>query len=864
MHRLVEKLFAFRRTRHRSLPYAALFQKFQVILKRSNRVLELMADIHDKLGGEYVFDRHYIEETVNRLGDELFELISDFSVLSPRHNVELFVAAKKIRRTIDERLAGKHLFATGRYAVPLSELTGEMYIQGGTKMANLGEIRNRLGLPTADGFVVTSKAFVEFMRQNGFAIRAEHAVEFWQAGNDTALHRLAGEMQSSILRAPLPRALTAAIFTEYDNLLKRLRANAEVPVVMRSSAFGEDGMSGCAGQYETILNISRRQLLHGYRRVIASAYGYDAWRYRLAKGFPERETAMAVGCQVLIHGSVSGVVHTYAPQFGDNAMVVSAAWGLCAAVAGGNSPSDVLVLGRTPPHTLLSLSVAGKPCRLEPARKGGTVWQKNPGCRQHIPALATGQMQTLAQTAMDLERFHKQPMEIEWTYDLGGSLYVLQARPLRFRHSIAAPQEEIDEITRRAEIIFAGEGFVAECGVAAGPVYLVESDAHLEAFPHGAIMVSRNTSPRYIKVMHKAAGIITDLGSPTGHMANLCREYRVPTLVGTKVACSLLHQGDRITLDATRNTVYRGEIEALKRFELAEEEVFEESSEYRLLRQILHHVSPLNLINPQGGDFSPASCRTYHDIIRYIHETATEELIRKSEKQKARHHFAPKRLMFDVPLGLTVIDAGGGTSCAPDAGTVSLAQIVSTPLRQLLEGLLASKMWCTEPVGVGLGGFMASLTRTLPSSLAGPGEGKNLAVIMAEYMDITLRLGYHSIIIEACISEAVEDNSIFFRFLGGATDFVRRARRARCIARVLTDFDFRVEIHGDITAGSLKKFSLSQMMKRMRMVGGLICYTRQLDALMNTESDATVHAERFTEAMRLMLRGKDDIGTSRA
>ena len=123
--------------------------------------------------------------------------------------------------------------------------------------------------------------------------------------------------------------------------------------------------------------------------------------------------------------------------------------------------------------------------------------------------------------------------------------------------------------------------------------------------------------------------------------------------------------------------------------------------------------------------------------------------------------------MLEVPLGLMVIVAGGGMNCAPDAGTVSLALIVSIPLRQLLEGLLASKMWCTEPVAVGLGGFMASLTRTLPSSLAGLGECRNLIVIMPKYMDITLRLGYHSIIIEAYISEAVEDNSIFSAFSAG-------------------------------------------------------------------------------------------------
>jgi pyruvate,water dikinase len=129
---------------------------------------------------------------------------------------------------------------------------------------------------------------------------------------------------------------------------------------------------------------------------------------------------------------------------------------------------------------------------------------------------------------------------------------------------------------------------------------------------------------------------------------------------------------------------------------------------------------------------------------------------------------------------------------------------------------------------------------------------------MPKYMDINLRLGYHFTIIDAYISEAVNDNYIYFRFLGGATDFVRRSRRAECIARILANYDFRVEVHGDIVVGRLKKLALPRMAERMRMIGGLICYTRQLDAQMDNDADIALHTERFAELMNNMLRGKDD------
>ena len=170
--------------------------------------------------------------------------------------------------------------------------------------------------------------------------------------------------------------------------------------------------------------------------------------------------------------------------------------------------------------------------------------------------------------------------------------------------------------------------------------------------------------PAFLSIMHKARGIITDVGSSTGHMASLAREYRLPTIVDTEVATSLLQNGDEITLDATQGIVYRGSISALDRFELTEEEVFEDFYEYRLLRRLLKHISPLNLLDSQNENFTPSACRTFHDITRYIHEKAVEELIHLSEKNGAQYMSAPKRLKADIPLGLMIIDAGDGTRCA--------------------------------------------------------------------------------------------------------------------------------------------------------------------------------------------------------
>jgi pyruvate,water dikinase len=217
----------------------------------------------------------------------------------------------------------------------------------------------------------------------------------------------------------------------------------------------------------------------------------------------------------------------------------------------------------------------------------------------------------------------------------------------------------------------------------------------------------------------------------------------------------------------------------------------------------------------------------------------------------------PKRLESDIPLGLVVIDIENGTSVPREAKSVSPDQIVSVPMKALLDGLSESGMWGTEPVPVDISSFMSSVTRTFNSSTSGGLAGRNLAVISKEYMNLNLKLGYHFNIVDAFIGEALNDNYIYFRFLGGVTDVIRRSRRARFIAEVLEQLDFRVEVHGDLVVGRLKKISKSRMYKKMKVLGGLIGYTRQLDVTMNNDSQIPKRIADFMRRIRPLTEVQD-------
>ena len=95
------------------------------------------------------------------------------------------------------------------------------------------------------------------------------------------------------------------------------------------------------------------------------------------------------------------------------------------------------------------------------------------------------------------------------------------------------------------------------------------------------------------------------------------------------------------------------------------------------------------------------------------------------------------------------------------------------------------------------------------------------------------------------ISDEVNDNYAYFRFLGGVTDLQRRSRRARLLAELLEAHDFRVDVRGDLVVGRIKKLDAARMVGKMRTLGSLVSFTRQLDVKMVSDAEVESTKETF-------------------
>lgn len=74
-------------------------------------------------------------------------------------------------------------------------------------------------------------------------------------------------------------------------------------------------------------------------------------------------------------------------------------------------------------------------------------------------------------------------------------------------------------------------------------------------FEKGDILITICSSPDFMPILKRAAGIVADEGGVTSHAAILSRELKIPCIIGTKIATKILKDGDLVEVDAEKGIV---------------------------------------------------------------------------------------------------------------------------------------------------------------------------------------------------------------------------------------------------------------------------------------------------------------------
>lgn len=818
---------------------AEKYRHFQRLLSANNRVLALMADMGEKLSGDYLFDFQYIRSTLEEIRIETSALVEALNGLGGNRYQVLARVAEQLLKEVEDILYRRREIPPAPLVLPFAELDLEMADKAGGKAANLGEVKNRIGLPVPPGFVVSTYAYKCFLDYNHLTERITGLLGRWSMDNLDTLAQVSEELKTMIHAALVPPDLEEAMHRGYDSLAEGM--GCRPLLALRSSAAGEDLIFTFAGQYATYLNVPPEEMTERYKDTVASLFTPRALFYYKNKGFREEEMAMGVAVMPMIQAKASGVLFTrHTDPRRQEAALINAVWGLGKyAVAGEVSP-DQYVVSYEDHGRILEESIADKDVMLVSLPEGGVAAKAVPPELVKAPCLSGVEIAELLRWARVLESHYGKPQDVEWAMDEAGQLWLLQSRPLQV--SAKKVVEQKPRVFKDYPVLL-DQGTVACRGVGAGPVVMVKSEQDLKNFPNGAVLVARNTSPKYVTVMDRAAAVITDAGSPTGHMALLAREFKVPAILCTKMATRVLKPGQVVTVDANFNNVYEGMVQELLEAEKDTGNDLADTPVFQTLRAVVCKVLPLNLLNPQDESFAPEYCRTLHDVVRFAHEYSMREMFRLSESD-LEGDLELVDLETNLPLKVRVLDLGGGLKRG-FRRKVKPQQILSVPFKAFYQGLTAMRWPQAKPAGVqSLASIFVSTEEDVAQG-ASRWQDQSYAALSKNYMNFSIRLGYHLSTVESYISDQVNDNYITFHFKGGGSTPERRERRTRLIADIIDHIDIHCRRKGDLIEARVAKYPPGEMARRLTLLGKLTVYTKQLDMVLFSEGIVDWYVKDF-------------------
>ncbi|MFC1848981.1 PEP/pyruvate-binding domain-containing protein [candidate division CSSED10-310 bacterium] len=815
------------------------FTHFQTLLEYNNQVLKTIADLEEKSQGEYLFDLNYIRSHFETLCDGVSNIVGRMIALGGDQYSGLKERYQAIERSIEQALTGRFIIEKDAFTIFFERIDQKKAHSVGSKNAQLGEMRTKLDLPVPEGFAISAWAYKHFVDQNNLQSRINQYIHAIDIKDCADLIQVSQEIQNLITSCAIPDDLAETIRRSYDELKKRSTATG---FALRSSALGEDTQFSFAGQYATFLNIKDGQLLDRYREILASKFTPKAIYYFLSHSLSESDLAMSVSCLAMVDAHISGVIYTRDPVHPENdCVLVHSIYGLGRYLVDGILTPDVFWISRTQGQ-VVKQELACKPIKLVVDEQGGTREEPVQESAQTAPSLNNEQLALLSEIALKIEHHYGCPQDIEWAIDETGQLFLLQTRPLR----IIEPETTAEEMDlSNLKVLFSGGTTICP-GAGGGKVFPATSTQDLVNITKDNVLIAAQPFPGLITVMEQVKALVTEVGSTASHMATLAREYGVPTIVGLKNV-RLLAEGTTVTVDATKGTIYEGLHPELIAARQVKSDLLEDEAIFTILKRVLSHISPLNILTPE--DFSPPNCMTFHDITRFCHQKAMEEMFSTvtSMEHKERYSFS---LTTSIPVPVEVIYLDRDISTSNKTEVISEENVTSLPLKAFWKGI-TQEGWPAPPP-VAAKGFMSAITTHLITSKRSKVKENIFAIIGQEYMVINIRMGYHFTTVEAMCTADENKNYIRMLYKGGGAAITHRNRRINLIMEVLSPLGFEHSSTGDFLDTLLSYDSQEVIAEKLHLLGRLTMLTKQLDMALSSDSITHSFVQDFRKKLGLV------------
>ena len=203
-----------------------------------------------------------------------------------------------------------------------------------------------------------------------------------------------------------------------------------------------------------------------------------------------------------------------------------------------------------------------------------------------------------------------------------------------------------------------------------------------------------------------------------------------------------------------------------------------------------------------------------------------------------------------IPLEVRLIDMDGPAAEQDGRRTVAVDDLRSVPLKAFWKGV-EEEGWPAHARPVNLSGFVSVVTTQMGTGSRQDFAETSFALLSAQYMLLSLHLGYHFTTFESLCTPEPSKNYIRMQFKGGGASADRRARRIRLVMDLLSRMGFEHASRGDFLDSSLSYVDEATIADRLRLLGRLTMLTKQLDMALSNDRITEWYAEDFARKLGL-------------
>ena len=153
--------------------------EFRKLLTGNNSFLETLAELDEKRTGGSFIDHAYVTRKMVRAVADIHAMVESFHVVSGGRYPGLRDCLGRISSDLNALCQDAACSAgPAELVLDLAAIRASHADLVGGKMSNLGELHNALGLPTPDGFAVTTEAYRLLIEEGGLRswIQNEHMI----------------------------------------------------------------------------------------------------------------------------------------------------------------------------------------------------------------------------------------------------------------------------------------------------------------------------------------------------------------------------------------------------------------------------------------------------------------------------------------------------------------------------------------------------------------------------------------------------------------------------------------------------------------------------------------------------------------